>query len=123
MKKEKLNLESPDLIFRETGWTEEELITELEALSAYSNGSKDNLFTACLELIKRRDAHIKLLLQDVEELHTQLRRNVFDVYPEFRKDYEFLEQERQAVTDELARTTRLLEAYKKVVKQNFAKVN
>ena len=123
MKKEKLNLESPDLIFRETGWTEEELITELEALSAYSNDSKDNLFTACLELIKRRDAHIELLLQDVEELTTKLRRNVFDVYPEFRKDYEFLEQERQAVTDELARTTRLLEAYKKVVKQNFAKVN
>lgn len=115
-----LDLGSPDLLFRDNGWTEQELMEELEALSAYADeGSKNNLFTASLELIKRRDARIKLLLQNVDELHDKLRKNVYDVYPEFKKDYEFLEQERQIVTDELARTTRLLEAYKKIAKGAF----
>lgn len=118
MKKEKLNLESPDLIFRETGWTEEELIIELEALSAYSNGSKDNLFTAALELIKRRDAHVTLLNKKVDELQDLLKKSVFDVFPDFKRDYEMLEQERQVLTVECQRLAKLVEAYKSFIPQD-----
>ena len=116
MKKEKLNLESPDLIFRETGWTEQELMEELESLSAYADeGSKNNLFTASLELIKRRDAHVTLLNKQVDELQDLLKKSVFDVFPEFKRDYEMLEQERQALTVECQRLAKLVEAYKRFI--------